>query len=458
MSSLQGKKVLIVGMARSGQAAARFLASRGALATGTDLKGEDQLGCEFQELKNLPITLITGGYPEVKQGDYDLVIVSPGVPGDIPPLLAAQKHGTPIWSELELAGRLIKEPIIAVTGTNGKTTTTSLLGFIFKQAGIEAVVAGNIGVPLIEEAEKTLDLDYVQQRGKCWVVEVSSFQLERIESFRPHIAVFLNLAPDHLDRHGDLATYGRIKAQLFANQGPGDYAVINLDDPWVSTQMGDVPAQIAGFSCSKVPQHGIGVQGEQIIFNLQGRDELLCTVGDIRMPGRHNLENALAAAAASLLAGVDQKYVVRALTSFSGVSHRVEEVRILDGVLYVNDSKATNPDAVLRALDSYDRPIILIAGGRHKGASLDELAEKIRKRVKALILLGEAAPLLRQAVMAEGLNNIRDVNSLQEAVGLAHSIACGGDVVLLSPGCASWDMFRDYEERGDLFRKEVEEL
>lgn len=458
MQDFQGKKVLIIGMARSGQAAAHFLVNRGALVTGTDLKNEDQLGHEFLELKKLPLTLITGGYPEIKQGDYDLVIVSPGVPGDISPILAAEKQGTPIWSELELAGRLIKEPIIAVTGTNGKTTTTSLLGFIFKQAGFKAVVAGNIGVPLIQEAEKAIVLDHVQQTGKCWVVEVSSFQLERIESFRPHIAVFLNLAPDHLDRHGDLATYGSIKARLFANQGLGDYAIINLDDPWVSTQLGDLPGQIVGFSCNRVPQFGIGVQGEQIIYNFQGKDEPLCTVGDIKMPGRHNLENALAASAAALLAGVDQKYVVEALASFSGVAHRVEEVRILDEVLYVNDSKATNPDAVLRALDSYDRPIILIAGGRHKGANLDELVERIRQKVKALILLGEAAPLLRQAVLAAGFNNIQDVNSLQEAVGLAHSIACRGDVVLLSPGCASWDMFRDYEERGDLFRKEVEEL
>lgn len=458
MQDFQGKKVLIIGMARSGQAAAHFLVNRGALVTGTDLKNEDQLGHEFLELKKLPLTLITGGYPEIKQGDYDLVIVSPGVPSDISPILAAEKQGTPIWSELELAGRLIKEPIIAVTGTNGKTTTTSLLGFIFKQAGFKAVVAGNIGVPLIQEAEKAIVLDHVQQTGKCWVVEVSSFQLERIESFRPHIAVFLNLAPDHLDRHGDLATYGSIKARLFANQGLGDYAIINLDDPWVSTQLGDLPGQIVGFSCNRVPQFGIGVQGEQIIYNFQGKDEPLCMVGDIRMPGRHNLENALAASAAALLAGVDQKYVVEALASFSGVAHRVEEVRILDEVLYVNDSKATNPDAVLRALDSYDRPIILIAGGRHKGANLDELVERIRQKVKALILLGEAAPLLRQAVLAAGFNNIQDVNSLQEAVGLAHSIACRGDVVLLSPGCASWDMFRDYEERGDLFRKEVEEL
>lgn len=456
MFSLQGKKALVIGMARSGQAAVRFLVKQGAQVTGTDQKGEDLLGSGFQEIKKLPISLITGCYPVIKPGDYDMVIVSPGVPRNIEPVMAAEKYGIPIWSELELAGRLIKEPIISVTGTNGKTTTTSLLEYIFKQAGVEAAVAGNIGVPLIQEVEKRIEES--QQAVKYWVVEVSSFQLERIEAFRPHIAVFLNLAPDHLDRHGDLQTYGRTKVRLFANQGPGDYAVFNLEDPWVSKHMNSVPGQRCGFSCRELPDRGIGVQGGQIIYTFQGKDEPLCAVRDIRIPGHHNLENALAAAAVSLLAGVDKDCVVEALTSFPGVPHRLEEVRVLDGVRYVNDSKGTNPEAVLKALDSYESPVILIAGGRHKGGNLDKLAEKIRERGKALILLGEAAPLFRQAVMAEGFKNIRVAHSLFEAVTLAHSIAHAGDVVLLSPGCASWDMFRDYEERGDLFRKVVEDL
>jgi UDP-N-acetylmuramoylalanine--D-glutamate ligase len=454
--SLQGKKALVIGMASSGQAAARFLAKQGALVTGTDQQSEDMLGSGLQELKKLPISLIAGGYPEIKPGDFDLVIVSPGVPRNIEPVLAAERCKIPIWSELELAGRFIKEPIIAVTGTNGKTTTTSLLGFIFKQAGLEVVVAGNIGVPLIQEVEKNLEKPW--RRVNYWVVEVSSFQLERIEAFRPHIGVFLNLAPDHLDRHGDLETYGRMKARLFANQRSDDYAVFNLDDPGVLSNMNTIPGQRCGFSCCKLSHRGIGVQREQIIYNFKGRDELLCTVQDIKMPGSHNLENALAAAAASLLAGVDKEYVAEALTSFPGVPHRIEEVRILDGVCYVNDSKGTNPEAVVKALDSYEGPIILIAGGRNKGGNLDKLMQKITKKAKALILLGEAAPLFRQKAMAVGFDKVWEVSSLAEAVRLAQSMARTGDVVLLSPGCASWDMFRDYEERGNLFRKVVEEL
>ncbi|HHV35546.1 MAG TPA: UDP-N-acetylmuramoyl-L-alanine--D-glutamate ligase [Syntrophomonadaceae bacterium] len=456
MFNLQGKKVLVVGMARSGQAAAHFLVKQGALVTGTDQKSEDVLGSGFKELKKLPISLVTGGYPEIRPDDFDLVIVSPGVPRDIEPISAAEYFNIPIWSELELAGRFIKEPIISVTGTNGKTTTTSLLGYIFEQAGLEVVVAGNIGVPLIQEVEKSIEEP--RRRTDYWVVEVSSFQLERIECFRPHIAVFLNLAPDHLDRHGDLGTYGRTKARVFANQGSDDYAVYNLDDLLVSRYMNSVLGEKCGFSCYKLPHRGIGVQGEHIIYTFQGKDEPLCSVRDIRMPGFHNLENALAAAAVSLLAGVDQDCVVKALTSFPGVPHRVEEVRVLDGVRYVNDSKGTNPEAVLKALDSYEAPVILIAGGRYKGGNLDELTQKICKKAKALILLGEAAPLFRKAAMAVGFNEIWEVSSLSEAVELAHNIARTGDVVLLSPGCASWDMFRDYEERGDLFRKVVEEL
>jgi UDP-N-acetylmuramoylalanine--D-glutamate ligase len=451
--NLQGKKALVIGMARSGQAAARFLAKQGVQVAGADQKDEKLLGPGSQDLKKLPVSLITGEYPEIKAGDYDLVIVSPGVPNNIEPIAAAERLNIPIWSELELAGRFAQEPIIAVSGTNGKTTTTSLLGFIFKQAGIEAGVAGNIGTPLIQEVEKNRD----GARGiKLWVVEVSSFQLERIVNFRPHIGVLLNLAPDHLDRHGNMENYCRTKARLFANQSPADYAVFNLDDPLVLRYMNTVPARKYGFSCSRQPHEGgIGVRGKQIIYTLRGKETTLCRTDQIRIPGHHNLENALAAAAASLLAGVDRSCVAEALASFPGVAHRMEDVRVLDGVRYVNDSKGTNPDAVLKALDSYDGPIILIAGGRHKGSSLEQLAQKIRERVKALILLGEAAPLFRQAAEAAGFKRIHEAPTLADAVALAHRIAYHGDVVLLSPGCASWDMFRDYEERGDVFRKAV---
>ncbi len=452
----KGKKILVIGMARSGQSAARFLANRGAQVTGTDLKSEDLLGSGLTELKQLSVELVMGGYPHIKPGDYDLVIVSPGVPGNIEPILVAEEFKIPIWSELELAGRFIREPIIAVTGTNGKTTTTSLLEHTFKQAGYEVVVAGNIGVPLIREVEKRLDNS--SSKADYWIVEVSSFQLERIETFRPQIGIFLNLTPDHLDRHGTIEAYGELKARMFTNQNSNDYAVYNLEDQMVLKSMEVVSSQRCGFSCQRIPKRGIGVQNKHIIYNFHGNNELLCSTEEIMMPGSHNLENALAAASTALIAGVDKRDVAKSLATFPGVPHRIEEIRILDGVRYINDSKGTNPEAVIKAMEAYDNPIVLIAGGRNKGSDFGQLMQKVLKQVKALILLGEAAPLLRQQAMSVGFDKIWDVSSLAEATRLAHSIARSGDVVLLSPGCTSWDMFRDYEERGNFFRKAVEEL
>jgi len=454
MIDLNGKKVLVIGLARSGQAAVRFLSNQGAKVTGTDCKKEELLGYEFERLKDLPVSLITGGYPEVKAGDYDLVIVSPGVPGNIKLLKELEEYGIPIWSELELAAQFIEEPMIAVTGTNGKTTSTSLIGYIFAKAGINAVVAGNIGIPLIQEVEQNLR----NRDKKYWIVEVSSFQLERVQSFRPKIAVFLNLTPDHLDRHGDLESYGLIKARIFANQKSSDFAVINLDDPWLSTHKDYIPSRIWGFSASSLPEEGIGVCGSKVVYSCQGSKETLCSLSEISLPGPHNLENALAASASSLLAGIDKDIVAEALRSFPGVPHRLEEVRTVNGVRYINDSKGTNPDAAIKALASFTEPIILIAGGQHKGSDLSALISKIKENVKALILLGEAAPLFRKAAEEAGYNRIWDVRSLPEAVKLAHKIAQPGDIVLLSPACASWDMFRDYEERGEIFRAEVNKL
>lgn len=454
MTDWRGKRVLVIGLARSGQAAVRFLSEQGAQVTGTDQKEEGALGQGFQELKELPVALVTGGYPQVGPDDYDLVIVSPGVPGTVPPVQAAEKCRIPIWSELELAGRLIRKPVIAVTGTNGKTTTTTLLGYIFEKAGIPVAVAGNIGIPLISEVDRIL---HCGQEIKYWVVEVSSFQLERIETFRPRIAVFLNLSPDHLDRHGDLANYGRIKANIFANQRSDDYAVINLTDPWVTANL-SVNSTVCGFSRNSLPALGIGVEDGQVYYNLLGDKERLCAVKEIRIPGPHNLDNALAAAAVALLAGVDKKVVAGALAAFPGVPHRLEDVRVYNGVRYVNDSKGTNPESVLKALDSFEEPVILIAGGRHKGSDLGELAQQIKDRVKALVLIGEAAPLFRKAVSSTGFNEIWDAGSLAEGVQIASQLARPGDVVLLSPACASWDMFRDYEERGDLFKELVNQL
>ena len=279
---------------------------------------------------------------------------------------------------MELAAQFIEEPMIAVTGTNGKTTSTSLIGYIFEKAGINAVVAGNIGIPLIQEVEQNIR----NRDKKYWIVEVSSFQLERIRSFRPRIAVFLNLTPDHLDRHGDTETYGLIKARIFSNQQSGDFAVINLDDPWLSAHRNIIPSRIWGFSASSLPQEGIGVCDSRVIYTCDGIKETLCSISEIRLPGPHNLENALAASAASLLAGINKDIVAGALRTFPGVPHRLEEVRSVNGVRYINDSKGTNPEAVIKALASFTEPVILIAGGQHKGSDLGNLSARSRKRSK----------------------------------------------------------------------------
>ncbi len=455
MFDLRGKKVLVIGIARSGQAAIRYLANLGAQVTATDLKQEEELGQEFQELKQLPVTFVTGEYPQVKPGQYDLVLMSPGVPPWILPVRKSQNFGIPVWSELEFAVRFIKQPIIAVTGTNGKTTTTSLLGFIFQKAGFNPVVAGNIGIPLIQAVEESRrDQNHVNY----WIVEVSSFQLELVDAFRPHIALFLNLTPDHLDRHGTLENYGKIKARIFQNQGPRDFAVLNQEDPWLVKIAPYLKSQICWFSREELPEHGIGREGDLIYFRRDGKKEILCAVHDLSLPGSHNLENALAAAAASLLTGIRKEAIVEALSTFPGVPHRLEPIRIVKGVKYVNDSKGTNPESVLKALDSYQEPIILIAGGKNKGSDFSALAKKIKERVKALILLGEAAPLLREAVRAAGFNQIWEAASLAEAVQTAGRLAETGDVVLFSPACASWDMFQNFEERGNLFRQLVNQL
>ena len=456
MVDLEGKRVLVIGLARSGQAVARFLAGVGAMVTGTDIKQEADLdGESLSELRALSVNLVTGVYAEVQEEQYDLAVVSPGVPLTIPPVETAERLGIPVWSELELAARFVREPIIAVTGTNGKTTTTALTGYIFQQAGRRVLVAGNIGIPLIREVERAgeqgFGVDY-------WILEVSSFQLERSLEFHPHIAVFLNLTPDHLDRHTTLEEYGRVKERVFANQGPEDLAVLNLDDPWVANHIHGLTARDCWFSTQRVPAGGIGVADGSIVYETGGARQVLCPVQDVRIPGRHNLENALAAAAAALLSGIDCQTIAAALSTFPGVPHRLEPAGVLGGVKYVNDSKGTNPESVLKALDSFQEPIILIAGGKPKGSDFTRLAGRIRSRVKALILMGQAAPQIEQAVRAAGYTAIWNEASLEGCVRTAARLAAPGDLVLLSPACASWDMFRDYEERGDLFKKLVHNL
>jgi len=442
------QKVLVVGLARSGLAAVRELVRLKAAVTATDLKPADQL--PLNQIAGLPVELVLGGYPESVTG-FDLVVTSPGVPLTAPPLKNAVKQGIPVWSELELAYRLMAGEIVAITGTNGKTTTTALAGNIFQKAGRPTVVAGNIGVPLVAEASKTTS-EHIS------VVEVSSFQLEHIHRFRPRVAVILNLAPDHLDRHGTLENYRAVKARIFANQGPEDFTIINEEDPLLQGLAKKTAGRVLFFSSKHKLNSGVGVDNGLIVANLFGREEIICPVEDLFIPGPHNLENALAATAAALALGIDWRSVAQTLREFPGVSHRLERVAEINGVLYVNDSKGTNPDSTIKALASYDRGIVLIAGGRNKGNSFAELAREIKARVKGLVLVGEAKEEIRREMEKLGFANLVQVETFDEVVPRAARLAEPGDVVLLSPACASWDMFQNYEERGEAFKKQVEEL
>lgn len=437
-----GRRVLVVGAGKSGQAAAKVLFSLGAEVTLTDLKPAASLN-----LDGLPprVKVVAGRYPAVRPGGYDLVVTSPGVPLTEAPLQEAVAAGIPVWSEIELAYRLARQPMVAVTGTNGKTTTTALIGQMFRDAGHKAIVAGNIGVPLVAEV-----LDAAQEA--VLVVEVSSFQLETVHTFAPKVAVILNITPDHLDRHGDLNSYRAAKARIFARQKPEDWAVLNFDDPLVRSLGAQVPGRVIYFSTRHELGEGVFIAGGMVILARSGECLPLLPVAELSLRGRHNWENCLAAMAAAWAFGLPATSLAHTLRTFPGVPHRLEPVATIDGVTYINDSKGTNPEATMRALEAFSEPIVLIAGGRNKGASFDALAEKMRGKVRHLILLGEAAPLLEEAAKAAGVGEISRVPDMAAAVARARAVASPGDVVLLSPACASWDMFTNYEERGEVFK------
>ncbi|MHB1420042.1 MAG: UDP-N-acetylmuramoyl-L-alanine--D-glutamate ligase [Bacillota bacterium] len=445
---LAGKKILIVGAARSGIAAAKVLLQLGAQVVLTDVKKKEALLEALQPLEGLPVVIAAGVYPLVDPEHTDLVITSPGVPLQEAPLAAALQQGIPVWGELELAYRFLEGPVVAITGTNGKTTTTSLLGQMLKNAGQPAVVAGNIGIPLIQEIH-WLTKEHVV------VLEVSSFQLETAPNFHPRVAAILNITPDHLDRHGNMEGYIQAKAKVFANQGPTDYTVLNFDDPITRGLAEKTNGQVIFFSRRHTLEQGVFLDSGQIRFKWRELDEVFCPADEVAIKGAHNLENAMASVACAAVMGIDSQQIRYTLRTFPGVAHRLEPVATIHGVEYVNDSKGTNPDATIKALESFDRPLILIAGGKNKGSDFAPLAGVIRERVKCLILLGEAAPDINSAVKASGFQEVHLAKTYAEAVETAARLATSGDVVLLSPACASWDMFANYEERGDTFKRLV---
>ncbi|GAW28793.1 UDP-N-acetylmuramoyl-L-alanine--D-glutamate ligase [Carboxydocella sp. ULO1] len=446
---LLDKNILVVGMAKSGVAVARFAREAGARVTVCDAKSREELGEKAAELEQAGVRVVAGSYPRVSRQEYDLVVPSPGVPLTVPPVAEAMAEGIPVFSEIELASRYINQPLVAITGTNGKTTTTSLIGAMTRQAGLKPCVAGNIGQPLIAETRG----DY-----GVYVVEVSSFQAETTVEFRPRVAVLLNVTPDHLDRHGTMENYAAAKAKILANQQPEDFAVLNYDDEWVRAMAAQTRARVIFFSRTHRLEEGVCCEEGQVVVKSGGQTTVICPASEIAIPGAHNLENALAAVGAGWALGIEAADLARTLKTFPGVPHRLEFVAEIQGVRYINDSKGTNPDAAIKALEAYEQPIVLIAGGKNKGSDFGLFARKIKEKCRALVLVGQAAPAIEAAAIEAGVSPIYRASTFAEAVHLAAAAARPGDVVLLSPACASWDMFNNYEERGELFKQLVHSL
>jgi UDP-N-acetylmuramoylalanine--D-glutamate ligase len=440
--------VLVVGLARTGVATALFCATRGAHVTATDSRSETEIGETIAKLKGEGVALELGSHRDKTFLDQDLIIPSPGVPADEPHLQAARSKGVTIWSEIELAYRFLKGRLIGITGSNGKTTTTSLVEHILKTAGMQTILAGNIGTPLIARVDAMADNTFT-------VVELSSFQLELIDTFRPNIGVFLNLTPDHLDRHHTIEAYGAAKARLFENQTGDDAAILNADDAATTPYAPSLP-RVYWFSRKQRVAQGTYVRGEEIVFRQDGAEEVLLKLEDIPLAGAHNVENVLAAAAATRLAGAPASAIAKGVRSFAGVEHRLEFVSEIAGVRYYNDSKATNVDATLKALDAFPGRILVILGGKDKGSDYTVLQKPLREKAILALLIGAAAEKIEAQIA--GSVAIERAETIERAVETASHAAQRGDVVLLAPACASFDQFQNYEHRGRVFKDLVRQL
>ncbi len=446
------KKILIIGMGKSGMACAKFLAQQGAKISIYDKKPKEHFQKEINELGGLDIAFYLSVEPTISKDEFDLLIVSPGVSLNIELIKMSQQAGIPIWGELELAYRLNKAHIIAVTGTNGKTTTTSLIGEILKTAGLDVKVAGNIGIPLIQETTLAQETSYL-------VVEVSSFQLETTIKFKSEVAILLNITPDHLDRHQTLENYATIKSKIFENQNADDFAVLNYDDVLVRKMRSKIKGKVIFFSQKHKLKAGVFFDEGKIKYSWQGETGCISMWEECSLKGAHNIENAMASVAVALVLGVDKAMIKKGLENFAGVPHRLEVIGQSEGVIYVNDSKGTNPEATIKALEAYaDKNIILIAGGMDKKSSFEELAGVLSESRAKLIVFGETAEQIIDTANASGVLEYYRVNNLEEAVFKAKEIATNDSVVLFSPACASWDMYKNFEERGEHFRKLVRNL
>lgn len=451
LPGFSGKSVLVIGMARSGVAAAEKLDGLGASVLAID--SNTALKRTARELEKKGIKTHLGEHRFSDLDGIELLVVSPGVMNTSPILMEAGRRHIPIWSEVELAYRLTAAPIIGVTGTNGKTTTTALLGRIFAEAGRSAVTTGNIGFPLVKAIDQA-------RSDTVLIAELSSFQLKNIADFRPRVGVLLNITEDHLDWHPDFDDYIEAKGRLFLNQAEDDWAVVNYDDEIVRGLLVGVKSRQVPFSKLVRVENGVYVEGGEIVAGLVG-GKSVCRVDELKIKGEHNLDNAMAAAGAALALGLPIESIGEALRRFEGLKHRLEYVATLDGVDYYNDSKATNPDATVKALTAFKNPIILLLGGRNKGNSFLPLARVVKGGVhppnggvKVVIVFGEVAEEIRRALVDCGVR-VLSAATLSEAVKLARDCSIFGDVVLLSPACASFDMFSNYEERGEAFKGAV---
>lgn len=459
---LSGTKVTVVGLARSGVAAARLLQEAGARVTVADRKDRAELSAVLEHLDQSKIGVTVGSGYETALESADLVVISPGVPYRMEALERVRRRGVKVVSELELASRFLSAPILALTGTNGKSTTVTLIGKMLQQSGKQVFVGGNLGTALSEAAAKSLQASKLGQPSPYdfLVVEVSSFQLETVEQFHPWIAAILNVTVDHQDRYDSIEEYVATKNRIFENQTRSDYALFNLDDVRVASLRRSAKARVLGFTRTQTLPADIAggtyLDQDRIMTTVSGQLQQVCQRGDIRIIGNHNIENVMAAVTYALLSGCSLEVVRRVLREFPGLEHALEIVRERRGVRFVNDSKGTNVDATLKALESIEQPIWLIAGGRDKGGDFSRLAPAIRQRVKRLVLIGEAAPLIANAV--QGYHAIDRAGTLRDAVRLAADGAAAGEVVLMSPACASFDMFADYQDRGRQFKALVQSL
>ncbi len=450
----ENKKVLVVGMARSGIAAVQLLRANGAVVTINDSKTEEELGDSLAVLEGLQITRRFGcGAMELLEGQ-DVLVISPGIPDTAPFVVKAKEMGIYVIGELELAFQLSRGTLIAVSGTNGKTTTVSLLGEIFRNAGRMTHVVGNIGYPYSLAA-------LVSKKDDVVVCEVSSFQMETADTFHPHVALLTNITEDHLNRHGTMEVYTAMKMRMFRKQGCEDYAIFNADDPGLKGLSKQVSGHVLKFSRKRETKEGAFVRDGNIIIRLNGEEKTVCATREVRIPGPHNLENALGAVCAAAVMNVPVPVIRYSLKSFQGVEHRIESVRTLEGVEYFNDSKGTNVDSTIKAVQTMTKPTVIILGGYDKHTSFDPLSEEIMRcgeNIKEAVVLGATGDQIEKSLRNNGFDHITRVESMQEAVDTSRRLAQPGWNVLLSPACASFDMFKDYEERGRIFKKMVMDL